>query len=274
MFTLVLIEDDVSVKPAHFRHCEIQLKKEIQSRYIDRVIPNVGLCVEFYEFVRIRDAPIYPGDAKLSCGEAVFSVEFHLVVFRPAIDEWIVGTVSGSTTFGLRVSLGFFEDISIPSSNLRSPHAFDAGRRTWAWEYRSEDTREVINFFYDIGELVRFRVTQVVFPEPQGPDTASKISAMSIVGAMDRDGLGCNCWWPSMPIPPPADAEPAPIADADAAPPARKRGRRGRGGRGGGSDVVAAIADNAGGSDSVAVGGGGGQGDGNGNVGGGGVGTS
>mmetsp|Transcript_20684 Transcript_20684/g.47469 ORF Transcript_20684/g.47469 Transcript_20684/m.47469 type:complete len:103 (+) Transcript_20684:119-427(+) len=101
MFTLVLIDDDIPIKPTDLRNeLLIQLKKEIQCKYVDRVLPEVGLCIEFYDFVRIKDAPIYPGDGKLACGEPYVKVEFHLIIFRPMIDEWLVGCVQESTTSG------------------------------------------------------------------------------------------------------------------------------------------------------------------------------
>eukprot|EP00913_Durusdinium_trenchii_P033003 g30896.t1 len=64
--------------------------RQIQLRYVDRVLPNVGLCIEFYNFVNAEDAMIYPGDGKHSCGEAYVKVEFQLIVFQPLVDEWLV----------------------------------------------------------------------------------------------------------------------------------------------------------------------------------------
>lgn len=30
--------------------------RQIQLRYVDRVLPNVGLCIEFYNFVSIKES--------------------------------------------------------------------------------------------------------------------------------------------------------------------------------------------------------------------------
>mmetsp|Transcript_48968 Transcript_48968/g.148552 ORF Transcript_48968/g.148552 Transcript_48968/m.148552 type:complete len:217 (+) Transcript_48968:96-746(+) len=169
MFTLALLLDDVPVHPADLRgDYRVQLKRQIQSKYVDRVIPSLGLCVEFYDFVDIKEALIYPGDGKTSCGEPYFKVEFHLIIFQPMLDEWLVGSIAGSSHRGLVVSLGFFQDVEIPSSSLRTPYTFDAAHKMWVWQYRSE-TGEVINFFYQKDELIRFRVTAVLFPEAKGP---------------------------------------------------------------------------------------------------------
>eukprot|EP00929_Paragymnodinium_shiwhaense_P122270 TRINITY_DN94908_c0_g1_i1.p1 TRINITY_DN94908_c0_g1~~TRINITY_DN94908_c0_g1_i1.p1 ORF type:complete len:222 (+),score=57.63 TRINITY_DN94908_c0_g1_i1:76-741(+) len=195
MFTLVLIDDDIPVQPNDFRECHAQLKREIQKKYVDRVIPRVGLCVQFYDFVRVKEAIVHPGDGKLSCAEALFKVEFHVIVFQPEIGEWLVGTILESTRIGLRVSLGFFQDVLIPASNLQAPYVFDGASQTWAWQYRAQDTGEVINFFYERGEQIRFRVTAVEFPEAFGPKGPIKESAMQVVGAVNGDGLGVLAWW-------------------------------------------------------------------------------
>lgn len=198
MFVLVTIDDDIPVLPEDFRDdFRVQLKKEIKKKYVDRVIPRVGLCIDFYDFVRIKDAFIYPGDNKHAVGEAYYKVEFQLIVFQPIIDEWMVGTIVGSTHSGIRVSLGFCNDVMIPSSNLRTPYVFDERHKTWVWQYRNIEAGEVINFFYENQELIRFRVTSVMFPEATCPgDQASRGPPMEVIGAVDRDGLGCISWWP------------------------------------------------------------------------------
>merc|ERR1711865_535793 len=123
-------------------------------------------------------------------------VEFKIVVFQPAVGEWLVGSITGSCKEGLRVSLSFFQDVLIPSSNLKTPFLFDAAEQCWVWQWRNQETNEVINFFYEQNALIRFRVIAVEFPEASGPQDKAREAAMKIVGAVDRDGLGCVSWWP------------------------------------------------------------------------------
>mmetsp|Transcript_62151 Transcript_62151/g.148254 ORF Transcript_62151/g.148254 Transcript_62151/m.148254 type:complete len:224 (-) Transcript_62151:136-807(-) len=204
MFTLVLIDDDIPIKPNDLRHNQyLQLKKEIQIKYVDRVIPHVGLCIEFYDFVKIKDAHIYPGDGKLACGEPYVKVEFNLIIFRPLINEWLIGSIADSGTTGLRVSLGFFEDVLIPPANLITPHAFDPSSRQWVWKFTTEsegdNPPETFNYFFEKGTLIRFRVVSVNFAAPAKKDTlptGKKESPMTIIGAADLPGLGCLLWWP------------------------------------------------------------------------------
>lgn len=229
MFTLVLIDDDIAIHPADLKHnYRAQLKRQIQSKYVDRIIPNVGLCVEFYDFVRIKDAHIYPGDNKDSCAQAYVKVEFNLVIFLPAGDEWLVGSITGSTKDGgINVSLGFFQDVQIPSSNLRLPFVFDDKSKCWVWVYRDSETKECTNYFYEQDALIRFRVISVDFPEAVGfQDKETPLTQMRVVGAADKDGLGCISWWPES-LPMDIDEHlgletnnPAPLADIKVQPPA------------------------------------------------------
>lgn len=220
MFTLVLIDDDIPVHPADLKHdYRAQLKREIQKKYVDRIIPGVGLCVEFYDFARIKDAPIYPGDGRVSCGQAYFKVEFNLIVFQPSVDEWLVGRISGSNQDGITVSLGFFQDVLIPGSDLLSPVVYDKQTKSWVWIYRDKESRsrEVTHFFYEQDSLIRFRIMSVEFPQAVCPQDALPRGAhMKISGAADKDGLGCVAWWPdSSPEQLSAEAAPAPLADDD-----------------------------------------------------------
>lgn len=201
MFITVLVEDDIPIAATNLRHdcCEM-LKREIQKKYVDRILPDVGLCIEFYDIVAVKDALIHPGDGKSlgRQGEPYFKVEFNLIVFRPFVDEYLVGSiVSCHRTTGIHISLGFFDDVRVAPTSLQSPHIFDRHMETWVWQYRQEG--ETTNLFYEPGELVRFRVVSVNFPAPASSKEKNSRSAMFILGAMDMDGLGCVKWWPNGP---------------------------------------------------------------------------
>jgi len=254
MFILVSILDDVPILPKNLgSDYKLELKRQIQAKYVDRLIPNVGLCIEFYEFGHIKEyATIYPGDGMASYndsyfkaknfGEPYFKVEFKLIVFQPSVDEWLVGSITGSDERGINVTLGFFQDVFIPASNLclqNSPFVFDKPNQSHVWIWRNKETNEEpVPFFCDKDAVIRFRVVAIDFKEPtcpkarcctpdcqrepwngahsepccrpckasdgseHSPDCQSKwqsrlrLSAMRVIGAVDRDGLGCVSWWP------------------------------------------------------------------------------
>lgn len=227
MFIVVSILDDVPVLPKNLgSDYKLELKRQIQAKYVDRVIANVGLCVEFYEFTSINEfATIYPGDGMASYnesyfkaknfGEPYFKVEFKLIVFQPSVDEWLVGSIVGSDECGMTVSLGFYQDVFIPCSNLclqNCPFAFDPESRchVWLWKNKEAPSEKHIPFFCDKEAVIRFRVVAVDFKEPTHPKDNSSTpdglreplsdghsdACMRVIGAVDRDGLGCVSWWP------------------------------------------------------------------------------
>lgn len=231
MFILVSIFDDVPVLPKNLgSDYKLEVKRQIQAKYVDRVIPNIGLCIEFYEFGEIKEyATIYPGDGMASYndsyfkaknfGEPYFKVEFKLIVFQPSVDEWLVGSISRSDKDGINVSLGFFQDVFIPSSNLclqNSPFVFDPKTQSHVWIWKNKDIKEATvtscSYFCDKDAVIRFRVVAVDFKEPTCPKASNgneqaqdcennlqsrlQLSAMRVIGAIDRDGLGCVSWWP------------------------------------------------------------------------------
>ena len=54
-----------------------------------------------------------------------FKVTFRVLVFRPFIEEVLIGRVKSSTKEGLTLNLGFFDDIFLPASHLQHPCRFD-----------------------------------------------------------------------------------------------------------------------------------------------------
>ena len=54
-----------------------------------------------------------------------FPSDFRLLVFRPFVDEVLVGKIKCCTREGVYLSLGFFDDILIPPEALQHPHRFD-----------------------------------------------------------------------------------------------------------------------------------------------------
>ena len=53
------------------------------------------------------------------------------------------GFLVGASADGLRLSLGFFEDVVVPSYLLQATSKWDARRRTWIWEY-SDDSDDFV----------------------------------------------------------------------------------------------------------------------------------
>ncbi|XP_063235762.1 DNA-directed RNA polymerase III subunit RPC8 isoform X2 [Bacillus rossius redtenbacheri] len=167
-----------------------------------KVVLNVGLCIALYDIVGLEDSYIFPGD-----GSAHTKVKFRYVVFRPFMEEVIIGKIRSCSREGVHVTLGFFDDVIIPPAALQHPSRFDETEQVWVWEYDTGGGSH--DLFMDAGESIKFRVTAENFVEtsPKGPETPSDTASTSeapkeeakipysLTGGINEPGLGLLSWW-------------------------------------------------------------------------------
>lgn len=118
-----------------------------------------------------------------------------------------VGRIKNSNIEGINVSLSFFDDIFIPSSNLQKPYRFDEQEQLFVWQYETDD--RVHELYFDIGEEIRFRVVKEFFLDtnPSGPPVINDSNILNnghndgnkcpytIIGSVNEPGLGLLSWW-------------------------------------------------------------------------------
>ncbi|KAJ1368338.1 hypothetical protein KIN20_029450 [Parelaphostrongylus tenuis] len=196
MFVLALLEDSIVVRPYELGNdLGSVLRRRINQRLSNRVVPELGLCICVYDLLEVGVTYILPGDG---CGYT--RVKFRLVVFRPHIDEVIEARVIFSTSQGLRLSVDFFEDITIPAERLPEPHVFEQSEQVWYWEYPSDNGEPPAKLYMDPGKIVRFRVVENIFRDVKPNLTAEEAQtekSYEIIGTMAETGLGCVAWWSS-----------------------------------------------------------------------------
>ena len=81
-------------------------------------------------------------------------VKFRMLVFRPDLEEVIVGKIKNCSKEGVHISLEFFDDILIPADSLQHPSRYDDSESVWIWEYPLEDD-EHHDLYMDAGEQIR-----------------------------------------------------------------------------------------------------------------------
>ncbi|XP_073302736.1 uncharacterized protein [Primulina huaijiensis] len=208
MFLLSEVEHTLRLPPHLLsRPLNEAIKGELDSLFSDKVIQSLGLCVSVYDIRSIDGGFISPGD-----GASTYTVRFRLVMFQPFVGEVISARLKESNKDGLRLSLGFFEDIYVPVPLLPSPNHSEPDPEQkdgirWIWEYEGE------NYPIDGTDEIRFRVHKISFP-PVPLDLAKKESdknqsdekdseqknlkpfaPMVVTGSLDGDGLGPISWW-------------------------------------------------------------------------------
>ncbi|KAJ9172038.1 hypothetical protein P3X46_015328 [Hevea brasiliensis] len=193
MFYLSLIEHTLRLPPSLLSlPLQDAIKKELENIFLDKVIASLGLCISVYDIRKIEGGFIFPGD-----GASTYVVEFRMVIFRPFVGEIIAGKLKESNKDGLRLSLGFFDDIYIPAHRLPKPSSYEHDQENryqviWTWEYDSEDNNK---FYIDGLDEIKFRVDSVEYPPVPIEQPEKPFAPMVITGTLDDDGLGPVTWW-------------------------------------------------------------------------------
>ena len=111
----------VRLEPSSFeRSLPDALKDTLTEKLANKVLKDVGVVIALWDILRIGDSYLLPGD-----GASHTRVEFRILVFRPFMEEVLVGKIKCCTKEGVHLSLGFFDDILIPPEALQHPHRFD-----------------------------------------------------------------------------------------------------------------------------------------------------
>ncbi|KAJ0647343.1 putative DNA-directed RNA polymerase [Helianthus annuus] len=169
MFNLTKLEHTLRLEP-HLLTLPLNeaIKGELERLFVDKIIAKLGLCISVYDIESIDGGFIFPNE-----GAPTYTVKFRLIIFRPFVGEIISARLKESNADGLRLSLGFFEDIYIPE--LLMPEPSEA-------EPDSEN---------------RFRVQNIKFPEiPREQKDPKPFAPMEIIGSLvSEGGLGPVSWW-------------------------------------------------------------------------------
>ncbi|XP_070579324.1 DNA-directed RNA polymerase III subunit RPC8-like [Ptychodera flava] len=204
MFVLAEMTDTVRIAPWQFNtKLNDAIAEVLNKKLANKVVHNVGLCIALHDITKLEDSYLFPGD-----GASHTKVHFRYIVFRPFMDEILIGKIRSCSRDGVHVSLGFFDDVLIAPDSLQEPKRFDEAEQLWVWEYETEEGTH--DLFMDINEEIRFRVIDETFVDttPVGPKTIgegaevtdkdAKRSPYSLTGSITEPGLGVLLWWNSV----------------------------------------------------------------------------
>jgi DNA-directed RNA polymerase III subunit RPC8 len=187
MFVLDRISTHVSLDPSALNdHTHDAIASSLKDQYTDRIVPDVGLVISVYDLLYIGEGCVYH-----SQGHVYYSVVFRAVVFRPFVSELLVGRIRQMSDAGLRVSVGFFDDIFVPPELLQQPAVWHGVEKEWCWKMEDENEEEQggsSSLYYSVGGQIRFKVHTVKFSSEDG------VPRCSVVGRADSTGLGMVAW--------------------------------------------------------------------------------
>ena len=150
MYVLAEMKDIVHVKPWQFdSDLKEVIELELNKKFANKVVFELGLCIALFDIKSMDDSYVFPGDG---CSHT--RVTFRFVIFRPFMDEVLVGKVKSCSKEGVYVTMKFFDDIFIPAGNLQKPYRFDEREQLFIWQYDTGESTH--DLFIDIGEDIRY----------------------------------------------------------------------------------------------------------------------
>ena len=100
-----------------------------------------------------------------------------MIFFRPFLGEIIIGKILSVSDKGIKVSLGFFDDIYIPSYLLQSPSKYVPEKSQWVWNYNVGE--EDSDFIFAVGYVIRFKVRNINFTKINASSKGIESSVVS-----------------------------------------------------------------------------------------------
>nr|CAG4638051.1 EOG090X0DHL [Chydorus sphaericus] len=149
MFVLTLLRPPVEflAEKFHLDHDQA-ISETLNKKFANKVLLNVGLCIALWDITKRGESFIMPGRS----GHHT-KVEFRFVVFRPFMEEILVGKVKSCNKEHVQVTLGFFDDIIIPADSLQKESHFSEKENVWVWKFTNDDGEHDLPM--DPGESIR-----------------------------------------------------------------------------------------------------------------------
>lgn len=202
----VTLADVVQIQPDEFHKPSIRsIEDFINTKYADKVIHKIGLCIGFHSLISASEGLIGHGT-----GIVNVNVDFKLIVFRPFKGEIIRATITNSNLNGIYLSVDFFEDLTVPPETMFENTSWEPdenGTHTFVW--RADDGEGGFNeFFFDNAESCMLRVEEEVWTDispdalrsqsyanQEEAEQARKLPPYLVRGSMMHSGLGPTLWW-------------------------------------------------------------------------------
>jgi len=156
MFYKLELKDHIRVNPNLFGlHIEDAITKKIRQKYNNYISQETGIVIDVAEVKEIGEGIIIPGD-----GASYYEVKFDLFVFKPEMQEVLLGNIRDITDFGAFISLGPTEGMAHISQTMDDFVSFSKDR-----VLSGKDSHRVLK----VGDICRSRIIAVSFKESNNP---------------------------------------------------------------------------------------------------------
>ena len=172
MFYKLEIKDHIRVPPELFGlNREEAVIERIKTEYDGYVSKELGIVINVSEIKEIGDGIIIPGD-----GASYYEAVFDLIIFRPELQEVVLGKIKDITDFGAFINIGPIEGMIHISQTMDDFVSF-AKDKTLA----GKESKKVLK----VGDKCKARIIAVSFKDPTNPKLGL---------TMRQEGLGRLDW--------------------------------------------------------------------------------
>ena len=149
MFKILDVKDEVRVPPVKFDlELEEAVKQSLQEQVEGKMNADIGVFLVITDVISIGDGKIIPED-----GAIFYPVEFKVLIYRPELNEIVMGEVVDVTEFGAFTRIGPLDALVHVSQIMDDKISYDAKNATFTGKKTGIKLRE--------GDIIRARIVGV-----------------------------------------------------------------------------------------------------------------
>ncbi len=156
MFYKIELKDHIRVPPDLFNlPVEDAIIKRTKKKYEGYIDPELGIVIDISNVKDIGEGVIIPGD-----GASHYETTFELIVFKPEMQEVIIGRIKDIADFGAFISLGAIEGMIHISQTMDDFVSFSKDK-----VLVGKDNKKSLK----VNDLCRARIIAVSLKDPANP---------------------------------------------------------------------------------------------------------
>lgn len=172
MFYKTEVKDHIRVSPDLFNLSrEEAIEICIKKKYEGYISPELGIVIDLYKISTIGEGIIIPGD-----GASYYETSFELFIFKPEIQEVILGKIKDIADFGAFITIGPIEGMIHVSQTMDDFVSFSKDK-----VLVGKETKRTLK----VGDRCKARIIAVSFKDLSNPKLGL---------TMRQPGLGKDEW--------------------------------------------------------------------------------
>jgi len=171
MLKILTVKDEARVAPTKFdMELNQAVKESLQEQFEGKMNPDIGVFLVVTEVLSVGEGKIIPED-----GAIYYPAEFKIMVFKPEINEVMLGEVVDITEFGAFTRIGPIDALVHVSQIMDDKIAYDGKNAIFTGKKTGYKMKE--------GDIIRTRVVGVSLGK--GRNKISLTMRQPLLGALD-----------------------------------------------------------------------------------------